>query len=56
MIAHPSATQDTETAQDLIFDVGMNVCEDPDFYLREGFRVLAVVVNPARSREAEPGT
>jgi len=33
--------------QDLIFDVGMNICEDTDFYLKKGFRVVAVEANPA---------
>jgi FkbM family methyltransferase len=32
---------------DLIFDVGMNICEDTDFYLKKGFRVVAVEANPA---------
>jgi FkbM family methyltransferase len=31
----------------LIFDIGMNICEDTDFYIRKGFRVVAVEANPA---------
>ena len=31
---------------DLIFDIGMNAGEDTDFYLRKGFRVVAVEANP----------
>jgi FkbM family methyltransferase len=38
---------------DLIFDIGMNICEDTDFYLRKGFEVIAVEANPAACREAE---
>jgi FkbM family methyltransferase len=30
---------------DLIFDIGMNSCEDSDFYLAKGFRVVAVEAN-----------
>jgi FkbM family methyltransferase len=33
--------------QNLIFDIGMNTCEDTDFYLKKGFRVVAVEANPA---------
>ncbi len=36
----------------LIFDIGMNLCEDTDFYLKKGFRVVAVEANPAACREA----
>jgi FkbM family methyltransferase len=36
----------------LIFDIGMNVCEDTDFYLKKGFRVVAVEANPATCRDA----
>lgn len=32
---------------DLIFDVGFHVGEDTDFYLRKGYRVVAVEANPA---------
>ena len=31
---------------DLIFDIGMHQGEDTDFYLRKGFRVVAVDANP----------
>lgn len=36
----------------LIFDIGMNVGEDTDFYLKKGFRVVAVEANPATCRDA----
>jgi FkbM family methyltransferase len=36
----------------LIFDIGMNLCEDTDFYLKKGFRVVAVEANPAACRGA----
>lgn len=32
--------------EDLIFDLGMNNGDDTDFYLRKGFRVVAVEANP----------
>ncbi|MDB5443657.1 MAG: FkbM family methyltransferase [Phenylobacterium sp.] len=38
---------------DLIFDIGMNICEDTDFYLRKGFRVVAVEADPASCAAAE---
>jgi FkbM family methyltransferase len=38
--------------KDLIFDIGMNVGEDTDFYLKKGFRVVAVEANPAVCRDA----
>ena len=31
---------------DLIFDVGMHTCQDTRFYLRKGFRVVAIEANP----------
>ena len=37
---------------DLVFDIGMNICEDTDFYLRKGFRVVAVDANPTTCQEA----
>ncbi|MGH6971052.1 MAG: FkbM family methyltransferase, partial [Caulobacteraceae bacterium] len=37
---------------DLVFDVGMNECEDTAFYLKKGFRVVAVEANPAACEEA----
>lgn len=44
---------DAPRHDDLIFDVGMNICEDTDFYLKKGFRVVAVEANPAACAEAE---
>ncbi len=45
-------------SDDLIFDIGMDQCQDTDFYLAKGFRVVAVDANPgvcdiARARYAE---
>jgi FkbM family methyltransferase len=37
---------------DLIFDIGMNICEDTDFYLKKGFRVIGVDANPVVCRAA----
>lgn len=37
---------------DLIFDIGMHTGEDTAFYLRKGFRVVAVEANEALVREA----
>ncbi len=37
---------------DLIFDIGMHSCEDSDFYLAKGFRVLAVDANPLMCQAA----
>jgi FkbM family methyltransferase len=37
---------------DLIFDVGMNTCEDTEFYLAKGFRVVAVEANPSQCKAA----
>jgi len=31
----------------LIFDIGMDECQDTDFYLKKGFRVVAVDANPS---------
>ncbi len=31
---------------DLVFDVGMHDCRDTDFYLKKGYRVVAVEANP----------
>jgi FkbM family methyltransferase len=36
----------------LIFDIGMNACEDTAFYLKKGFRVVAIEANPAMCRRA----
>jgi FkbM family methyltransferase len=38
---------------DLVFDLGMHDGQDTDFYLRKGFRVVAVEANPALVAEAE---
>lgn len=35
-----------ELQEDLIFDIGFHNGEDTDFYLKKGFRVLAVEANP----------
>ena len=35
----------------LIFDIGCHRGEDSDFYLKKGFRVIAVEANPALCRE-----
>ncbi|HLI20041.1 MAG TPA: hypothetical protein VKV32_02915 [Stellaceae bacterium] len=40
-------------SDDLIFDFGMHFCEDTEFYLKKGFRVVAVEANPAACRDAE---
>ncbi len=36
---------------DLIFDVGLHIGQDTDFYLRKGFRVVAVEANPQLAEE-----
>lgn len=36
----------------LIFDVGMNICEDSAFYLAKGFRVVAIEANPELCQSA----
>lgn len=38
---------------DLVFDLGMNDGEDTAYYLRKGYRVVAVEANPALCRLAE---
>lgn len=38
---------------DLIFDIGMHIGTDTEYYLRKGFRVVAVDANPALCHEAE---
>jgi predicted RNA methylase len=38
---------------DLVYDVGMNNGDDSAFYLRAGFRVVAVEANPLLCRAAE---
>lgn len=40
-------------ADDLIFDLGMHRGDDSDFYLRKGFRVVAVEANAALCKLAE---
>lgn len=37
---------------DLVFDVGMNTGQDTDFYLRKGFRVVAIEANAVQVRRA----
>lgn len=48
-----AAFRTEQRSDDLIFDVGMNVCEDTDYYLKKGFRVVAIDANPAVCRDAE---
>ena len=38
---------------DLIFDVGMHQGKDTDFYLRKGFRVIAIEASPSHVRVAQ---
>jgi len=38
---------------DLIFDIGMHRGKDTDFYLKKGFRVVAVEANPTHVRQAQ---
>jgi FkbM family methyltransferase len=40
-------------SDNLIFDFGINSCEDTDFYLKKGFRVVGIEANPAACRDAE---
>ena len=37
----------------LIYDIGLHTGQDTEFYLRKGFRVIAVEANPLLAREAE---
>ena len=37
---------------DLIYDIGMHVGDDTDFYLRKGFRVVAIEANPELAAKA----
>lgn len=39
--------------KDLIYDIGMHVGQDTEFYLKKGFRVVAVDANPLMIEEAE---
>src|SRR6267378_1872666 len=36
----------------LIYDIGMCACEDTDFYLTKGYRVIAVEANPSACKAA----
>lgn len=47
------ATNASPAQSDLVFDIGMNICEDTDFYLRKGFRVVAVEADPVSCSAAE---
>lgn len=38
---------------DLIFDLGLHTGQDTEFYLKKGFRVVAIEANPLLVREAE---
>jgi FkbM family methyltransferase len=38
--------------QKLIFDIGMHIGRDTEFYLKKGFRVVAVEANPELARQA----
>ena len=40
----------TPKHDDLIYDVGMHKGEDTEFYLRKGFRVIAIEANPELTR------
>jgi FkbM family methyltransferase len=46
-VALKSAARSPTRCDDLVFDIGMNNGEDTDFYLKKGFRVVAVEANPA---------
>ena len=37
---------DTPKQKDLIFDIGMHKGEDTEFYLKKGFRVVAIEADP----------
>jgi hypothetical protein len=37
---------------DLIYDVGLHLGEDSEFYLKKGFNVVAVEANPVNAAEA----
>ena len=47
---------DTPKHADLIYDVGMHRGEDTAFYLRKGFRVVAVEADQNSRRGAGPGS
>jgi len=48
-----SLTPTPRRHEDLIFDVGLNTGQDTEFFLKKGFRVLAVDADPLACREAE---
>lgn len=52
-LAVPEAATLVTPSTDLIFDVGMHVGKDTDFYLRKGFDVIAVEANPELVRQGE---
>jgi len=41
----------TNAHPDLIFDVGLHVGQDTDYYLKKGFRVVAIEANPLLAQE-----
>lgn len=45
-------TPTVNMVDDLIFDLGMNTGDDTDFYLKKGFRVVAVEANPQLCAQA----
>ena len=49
----PALSESALIEDDLIYDLGMNICEDTEFYLKLGFRVVAVEADPAACATAE---
>ncbi len=48
----PEASKATAPVQhDLIYDLGMHIGQDTDFYLKKGFRVIAVEASPVLARQ-----
>ena len=47
-----AASTEGVVQDDLIYDVGFHVGEDTDFYLRKGFRVVAIEANPRLVEQA----
>lgn len=47
MLASGTQTAIAYMQQDLIFDVGMHLGEDTEFYLKKGFRVVAIEADPS---------
>ena len=41
-----------ERHADLIYDIGMHVAQDTEFYLKKGFRVVAIEANPMLCKQA----